>query len=160
MIKYPYLPAGKTILYLPEDDPFIRLARDAALRYSLDHVQKVGAIISKDNKIVGYGANGSDYHDLNGCERKRLGSRTGEDYHLCPGCDPRNHAENKAISCARTSKQEIMGASMYIWGHWWACETCWNAIMGVGIKKLYFPTGSEILFNRDHPGNIIARQFE
>jgi deoxycytidylate deaminase len=160
MITYPYLPAGQTIRYVPENDPYIRLARDAALWYSLDHVQKVGAIIFKDNKIIGYGANGSDYHELHGCERKHLGSRTGEDYHLCPGCDPRNHAELRAITCARTSRHDIIGASMYIWGHWWACESCWNAIIGAGIQNVYFPTRSEILFNRDHPENVIARQFE
>jgi deoxycytidylate deaminase len=158
-IHYPYLPRDRTILYLPADDPYMRLARDAARWYSLDKIQKVGAIIHKDRKIIGYGANGSNYHETHGCERKHLGSRTGEDYHLCPGCDPRNHAEAKAIACARESGHDTTNASMYLWGHWWACKPCWDEIIRARIANIYLLEGSERLFDRDHPDNIIGRQF-
>ena len=35
-IDYPYLPTGRTILYVPEDNPYMRIAREYALANSLD----------------------------------------------------------------------------------------------------------------------------
>lgn len=159
-IRYPYLPKGRTILYVNASDHFIQGARQAALQYSLDDNHKTGAVIIQDCCVIGVGANGSEHHKVHGCERVRLGTPTGQDYHLCPGCSPIQHAEQKAIRCAQTNKHDTRGAAMYLWGHWWACKDCWDAIIEAGIESLYLLEKSEILFNREAEGNIIGRQFK
>lgn len=160
MIRYPYLPDGRRILYTSATDPFIQIARQAALMYSLDETHKVGAIIVRDRVLIGVGANGSDHHRKHDCERKRQGIPTSQGYEHCEGCHPVNHAEQKAIRCAQTHKHDTRGAVMYLWGHWWACKSCWDAIIASGIENLHLLEKSEILFNREAEGNIIGRQFK
>ena len=54
---------------------------------------------------------------------------------------------------------DTVGADLYLWGHWWACAPCWNAIIESGIENVYLLEGSERLFNKAHHGNVIGRQF-
>lgn len=134
-------------------------ARHYAQTHSKDEVMPTGAIIvGPDGGLVkGFGANGSDYHKSHGCERVRQHVPTGEGYELCEGCSPENHAEVRAIKSVKESAQ---GADLYLWGHWWCCKTCWNKMIEAGIKNVYLLEGSEILFNKEHPDNIVGRQFE
>src|SRR3989344_441935 len=55
---------------------------------------------------------------------------------------------------------ETIGADLYLWGHWWACQPCWNAIIEAGIENVYLLKDSERLFNKASPDNIIGRQFD
>ncbi|MDO8516454.1 MAG: hypothetical protein Q7S28_04330 [bacterium] len=168
-IKYPYLPEGRTIKYVSADDLFMRSAQDVARTYSLDKVMPGGAVIMRFEKaafnktcpaLLGYGANGSEYHTTNGCERVRLGCKSGEGYDLCKGCSPKNHSEATAIRNAVESGNDTRGASLYLWGHWWFCKDCWIAMIAVGIKDVYLLENSEVLFNKEHPDNIVGRQFK
>ena len=131
-----------------------------AKEHSLDDTVKTGVVIEKDRKIIGHGANGSDYHSTHGCERVKRGIPTGQGYELCEGCHPKNHAEPRAIADAIARGLSLAGADLYLWGHWWACEPCWNAIIKAGIHNVYLLEGSEKLFSRAHPDNVIGRQFE
>ena len=158
-ITYPYLPKGRTILYVPEDNPYMRIAREYAIANSLDEAVKTGSVIVKGNMIVGQGANGSDYHKTHKCERVRLKIPTGEGYELCEGCHPKNHSEPRAIENAKIRGFNMKGADLYLWGHWWACESCWRAMIAAGIKNYYLMKGSERLFNKAHPKNTIGKQF-
>ena len=158
-IDYPYLPKGRTILYVPEDNPYMRIAREYAIANSLDEAVKTGSVIVKGNMIVGHGANGSDYHKTHKCERVRLKIPTGEGYELCEGCHPKNHSEPSAIEDAHSHGFDTEGADLYLWGHWWACETCWQTMIAAGIKNFYLMKGSERLFNKAHPKNVIGKQF-
>jgi len=157
VIRYPYIPVGRAMLYVGEDNIFMQAARDVALQYSLDKKQKVGAVIVCDQVLVGRGVNGCDYHEHHGCERMRLGIPTGQGYDLCEGCHPKNHAERTAITHAQANGHDMRGAAMYLWGHWWACEPCWDAIISAGITHLYLLEKSEILFNPADKGTIIGR---
>lgn len=159
-IKYPYLPAGRTIRYVGLDDAYMAAAKAFAAAESLDKAMPGAAVLVHNGRIIGRGANGSDYHDQHGCERIRQGIPTGQGYELCEGCHPKNHSEPSAIADAVAKGENTNGADLYLWGHWWFCEPCWNAMIAAGIRDVYLLEGSEVLFNKAHPDNIIGRQFE
>ncbi|OGG50579.1 hypothetical protein A2763_04420 [Candidatus Kaiserbacteria bacterium RIFCSPHIGHO2_01_FULL_54_36] len=158
-IPYPYIPEGRTIQYVPADNPFIQEAREYAREHSIDDTVKTGSVIVQNGRVVGRGANGSEYHNTHECERVRRGIPTGKQYELCEGCHPKNHSEPRAIADAKKNNRDTTGSDLYLWGHWWACEPCWKAIEEAGIKNVYLLEGSERLFNKAHPDNIIGKQF-
>lgn len=145
--------------YADMDSPFMQEAKKHAAKYSLDKAMPNASVIVLDDTIVGRAANGSDYHDTHGCERVRLNIPTGQSYELCEGCHPKNHSEPKSIADARANGHDPSGADLYLWGHWWCCEPCWQTILEAGIRKVYLLKNSEKLFNKAHPGNIVGRQF-
>ena len=157
VINYPYLPTGRTILYVPASNTFMQAARDFALEHSLDDAVKTGSVVVKDGVIIGHAANGSEYHRTHTCERVRLGIPTGQGYELCEGCHPKNHSERGAIADAQAHGHDVSGADLYLWGHWWACEPCWSAIIEADIAQVYLMEGSEVLFNKSDPANILGR---
>ncbi|MCF7812191.1 hypothetical protein K9M59_01150 [Candidatus Gracilibacteria bacterium] len=141
-MELPYLPKGREILYVGEDNEFMRTAKQAAHELSLDPEHPTGAVVVREGQILGRGANGSRYHQEHGCQRKKNGSPTGQDYDLCPGCDPANHAERRALDDARSHGHDLSGADVYLWGHWWACQWCWEAMIQSGIEDLYLVRGA------------------
>lgn len=160
-IKYPFIPQGERILYVDEHDKFMSEAKKYAEGHSLDKVMPTGSVIVKDGSVIGWGANGSEYHDKYACERVKRGIPTGEGYELCEGCHPKNHSEPRAIADAlkNHSAADLKTAELYLWGHWWACEPCWKAIQKAGIKKVYLMADSHKLYNKQHPENIVGKQF-
>lgn len=159
-IKYPYLLEGKTILYVPISNVFMNEAKEFAKEYGLDKLMPNASILVKDGVVIGRGANGSTYHETHECERVKLKMPTGVGYELCEGCHPKNHGEPKAIKDAIDHGCDPKGGDIYLWGHWWCCEPCWNTMIENGIKDVYLLEGSEVLFNRENPGNVIGHQFE
>jgi len=159
-IKYPYLPAGHTILYVPISNPYMAQAKEYARKNSLDKTMPNSSILVKDGKIIGMGANGSNYHELHGCERIKQNIPTGQGYELCEGCSPKNHGEPKAIKNARDLGNDTNGTDLYLWGHWWCCEPCWDEMIKAGINNVYLLENSEVLFNKADPNNIVGKQFE
>lgn len=159
-ISYPYLPSEGTISYVPADDTYMQAARAEARHNSLDDTMPTGSVVVKNERILGRGANGSDYHKLHGCERVKRNIPTGQGYELCEGCSPKNHSEPKAITDALLHDNDLHGATLYLWGHWWCCEPCWNAMLRVGITNVYVQEGSERLFNKDAVGNVVGKQFD
>jgi deoxycytidylate deaminase len=159
-IEYPYLPEGRTILYVPESNQFIQEAKRFAKENSLDSNFPTGSVLVKDNKIIGFGANGSDYHKNNTCERIKNNIPTGQGYELCEGCHPKNHSERKAIKNAIDSGLDSKGTDLYLWGHWWCCEPCWQEMISSGIKNVYLMEGSDTLFDKNNPNNKVGHQFE
>ena len=111
-IKYPYIPEGKSILYVPESNKYIQVAKAFAKENSLDKVMPNSSVIVKDGEIIGIGANGSNYHDVHGCERIRQNIPTGQGYELCEGCHPKNHGEPKAIKNAIENHKYTNGADL------------------------------------------------
>jgi len=159
-IQYPYIPHDRLIKYVPQDNPFILKAKEFAREHSLDMVMPGAAVVVRDGEVIGIGANGSDYHKSNECERVKRGSKSGEGYELCEGCHPKNHSEPSAIADAQSKGESTEGADLYLWGHWWCCEPCWNAMISAGIKDVYLMEDSEKFFDKNHPENIVGRQFE
>ncbi len=159
-IKYPFLPEGREIKYVPASNAFMRAARDYARKHSLDSSMPNASVLVRDDMVLASAANGSDYHNTHDCERVKQGIPTGQGYELCEGCHPKNHSEQSAIRVALEKGEEVSGTDIYLWGHWWCCEPCWQVMIEAGIRDVYLLDGSEILFNRGHPDNIIGRQFE
>jgi deoxycytidylate deaminase len=118
------------------------------------------SILVKNGEIIGKGVNGSDYHEKHGCYRKEHNLPTGQGYELCEGCNSKNHGEAKAIQDAIDNDNSTDGSDIYLWGHWWCCESCWKAMIKAGIKNVYLLEGSDILFDRTKEGNIIGHQFD
>jgi len=137
MNALPYLPAGKTIAYVKEDHEFMQAAKQAAHALSFDPKHPIGAVIVKNGVIIGQGANGSVFHHWLGCLRKLLKIPTGKGYWLCPGCQPRHHAEPSALKAVQRDGIEVSGADMYLWGHWWCCQACWEKMIKAGINQVY-----------------------
>jgi len=157
-ITYPYIPANRDILYVESNNEFMKEAQKVALEQSLDQHQQAGVVIVSKDIILGTGANGSTYHKEYGCERVRRNIPTGQGYELCEGCHPKNHAEQKAIADALQQGGDITQADLYLWGHWWCCQSCWEVMMQSGIKRVFLEEGSEKNYNRDHPENILTKK--
>ena len=56
------------------------------------------------------------------------------------------------------NQDKLPGADLYLYGHWWCCEPCWNAMINAGIKNVYLLKKSEVLFNLENPDNIIRKK--
>lgn len=161
-IEYPYMHEQGVIVYVGLDNEYMQLAREYAKRFSLDKVMPNTSVVVRDGEVIGIAANGSDYHETSGCERVRLNMPSGQGYELCEGCHPKNHGEPKAVADAQatTESERLDGAEIYLWGHYWCCEPCWESMISAGIKTVYLLEDSEVLFNKQHPDNVIGRQFE
>ena len=55
-IKYPYLPEGRTILYVPEDNIYIQEAKKFSFEHATDRRYPSGALIVLGGEVVGRGA--------------------------------------------------------------------------------------------------------
>lgn len=159
-VTYPYIPKGRKIFYVGPENKHIQFAKEFARKNSVDEVMPGAAVLVKGTKVIGVGANGSDYHKKHPCRRQELRCKTGEGYELCEGCHPKNHSEPSAIRDAIHKGNDTEGADLYLWGHWWCCKPCWNAMKEAGINNVYLLQDSEKLFNKDHPENIVGKQFE
>jgi len=158
--EYPYIPEGFSHEYVGIDNPYMQAAFDYARENSLDKAMPTSSVIVKDGKIIGMGANGSTFHETNVCERVKQNIPTGEGYELCEGCHPKNHSEPRAIQDAKEKGNDTTNAELYLWGHWWCCEPCWNSMQQAGITKTFLLENSDALFNKKAEGNIVGHQFD
>ena len=165
-ISYPYLPEGRTIKYVPAHDRFMRAAEDACRELSTDHYHPTGAVLVRDGQVIFRAANQAairnkkltELHKQGYCIRKLFKIPTGQKYWLCPGCSPsRIHAETLVIRNALRKGIPTEGADVYLWGHWWCCKPCWDAMISGGIGDVYVLEGSDKLFNPKCPENIIGQ---
>jgi deoxycytidylate deaminase len=161
--KYPYMPKNGEIVYVSADNPFMLAAKAYAGEHSLDSTMPTGSVIVRDGEIIGRGANGSDYHKTHECQRVKQHIPTGQGYELCEGCHPKNHSEPRAVADALQNFPEnadLSDAELYLWGHWWCCQPCWDSMINSGIKRVYLQENSQILFNKESPDNIVGHQFD
>lgn len=139
-IKYPYLPPGRNILYVDPNNEFMAQAKKM-LDNSGCVKHPTGAVIVKNGRIVGRGANSGVKMDV--CPR--WGSPTGQNYEKCKNiCRQDGHAEVCAI---RDAGKDAQGGDLYLYGHWWCCENCWNEMIRAGIRNVYLLENSWNLFN-------------
>lgn len=141
---YPYLPADRTIEYVPDGNPFMARARELCET----HTRFCGrlptaAVIVKNGQIIGEGRNGGENPPAV-CKRVELGIPSGQRYDLCPGCDTKNHAEPSAI---RNATAPTADADLYLYGHWWCCEPCWQAMIAAGVRAVFLVEGATERFS-------------
>ena len=60
--RYPYLPEGRNIKYVSIENPFMKEAMNVRNTFSTDYNHPTGAIVVKDNQVIGTGANQSLLH--------------------------------------------------------------------------------------------------
>jgi dCMP deaminase len=142
----PYLPEGRQIQYVSSENEFMQVATEVKNAQSLDPAHPTGAVLVREGQVLAVGANGSDHHEVHGCERKRQGIPTGQGYDLCQGCHPDNHAEARAIAKAQVENIDIRGSDLYLDGHWWCCEGCWEKMIEAGVERVFLCENAE----RDH----------
>jgi len=159
-IKYPYLPTGRAILYVSATNEYMIMAEDFAKKYRSNLAMPAAAVVVKNGTMIGIGSIGNNPAHIKGCERVKLNMPTGQGWDLCEGCNTKFHSEPSAIRDAQSKGNDTTDADLYLWGHWWCCEPCWNAMISAGIKNVYLLENSEVLFNKSDPDNIIGRQFE
>ncbi|PCI89770.1 hypothetical protein COB18_03145 [Candidatus Kaiserbacteria bacterium] len=139
--------------YIDESHPMIQAAKEAALKHSLTPTFPIGIVIEKNGEIISSTGNGNGYHEKNletlehkgGCKRRYISQQledagkpklvSGEKFNLCPGCDPAAHAEARAIT-ESTDPEKLDGATIYLYGHWWCCEDCWDKLKKNGISDV------------------------
>lgn len=168
-IKYPYLPEGRSFLYVPLSNKYMTEAKKFSFEHATDRRYPSGSLIVQGGEVIGRGALRSrlkskkliKLHQDGWCIRGMLKIKSGTKYWLCPGeATPKNHSEPEAIKNAKDLGNDTNGADLYLWGHWWCCEPCWRAMISAGIKNVYLMENSEVLFNKESPNNIIGKQFE
>ncbi|MEK7609832.1 MAG: deaminase [Patescibacteria group bacterium] len=154
---YPYLPEGRTIKYVPASDLFMIEAMKMRNQFSTELNHPTGAVVVMDGKIIGKAANQAalkgkktqELHKKGLCFRRILGVPSGQRYWLCPGCAQfRHHCEVRAIRDALLNEKSIIGADLYLYGHWWCCKPCWDAMIKAGIKNVYLVENATELFRR------------
>jgi deoxycytidylate deaminase len=168
-IKYPFLPEGREIKYVSENNNFMMEARNVAKTGSTDSLQPTGAVVVYNGKIIGRGANHSlvgkvkflnNLHKKGLCTRKILNIPSGKGYWTCAGCvTNKNHAEATAVRNALKKTKNIEGADLFLWGHWWCCEHCWKSMINAGIRDVYLLDSSWEKFSRESNENILGKQF-
>ncbi|MFA6999576.1 MAG: hypothetical protein WC241_00495 [Candidatus Paceibacterota bacterium] len=170
-IEYPYLPEGRTILYVPKDNQFMQEAKEVARKESTEKRFSTGAVIVRvrDDVVVSKGANKASLTNESlinlhkkYCIRRILGIPSGKKYWLCPGCAAGDHhaeyrASKKLIKQGFDKSDQF---DLYLWGHWWACKDCWDKMIEVPTRNLYVMEGSEVLFNEKDPNNVIKNKFD
>jgi len=156
------LPAGAgaerpRVEYIDDDHPSMQEARhvkEAALADDtpIDENRPIGAVLVDDDTTLATGTNGSEYHVEEGCTRQELREQgedipSGEGYDLCEGCGPEHHAEQTAIDTAyEEGHEDLEGADIYMWGHWWCCDPCWDRMLEEGIDTVYLPSDAHTSF--------------
>ncbi len=149
-------PEGLSIGYVSLDNKFMREAATYAAENAFEGMTVTSTVLVKDGKIISKGINGDGYHQKNNrCERE--GMPSGKGYELCPGCHPDNHSERVAIKKAQELGVDLSDAEAYLYGHWWSCESCMNALSEAGVKNLYLLEGGKQFFAREIEGSTQKR---
>lgn len=131
---------------------YLGIAKAVAMRSTCLR-RRYGAVIVKDDRIVGTGYNGSpkgeaNCCDIGMCERERLGVPKGERYELCKAV----HAEQNAM--IQSNRLDMLDATIFITGMESdgnyadprPCKLCTKMLKNSGIRSVV---------GRDKDGEIL-----
>ena len=115
-----------------------------------------GAALVKNETVIAMAANKAKIEnkkllDLHSkyCIRRILRVPSGKGYFLCPGCaDHKQHAESRVVKQALKENIPTQGADLYLYGHWWCCEPCWDTMIKYGISNVYLLENAHTIFIR------------
>lgn len=155
-LTYPYLPEGRILSYVSADDPFIIEAKKVRDNDSTDFMNPTGAVVVKNGEILIRAANqaklkNQKLRDLHAkhCLRRILHIPSGKGYFMCPGCAThKQHAESQAVAKAKKQGIDLTNTDLYLYGHYWCCKPCWDAMINAGIKNVYLIDKAWELFQR------------
>ncbi|MBI4122307.1 MAG: hypothetical protein HY461_03165 [Parcubacteria group bacterium] len=154
MIQYPFLPPGGAYNNtVSANHPFM-LAAKRHMEQSGCRKHATSAVIVKDGAIIAQGSNAGTLVPI--CPRVYKGYGTGEGYRYCKEyCGQHGHAEIMAVRDGQAKGIDMNSADIYLYGHWWACKNCWEAMQAAGINTVYVTDQSHEVFNDQarHPGD-------
>jgi len=146
--KYPFRPPNRTFTFVPADNAFMRAAKEQADQNSACAFWPTGAVLVKDGKIIGAGANSGDLHFH--CGRMEHNCPTGTGYEHCQALrNSLRHAEAACVNDALIKNVDTRDADVYLFGHWWCCESCWDIMIKAGVKNVYLLENAHLFFTRD-----------
>ncbi|MBI4437553.1 hypothetical protein HY631_01240 [Candidatus Uhrbacteria bacterium] len=150
-IEYPYMPPGRFLKYASPDDPFMVAAARARAEQASDALYPVGAAMVVGGAMVARAGNGFNRGagKVHVCPRIVLDVPSGTGYELCDLHDPTGHAERMLLQVAREAGIDPAGSDVYLYGHWWACEPCWSALIEAGVRDLYVTDDAHERFARE-----------
>jgi len=147
-IIYPYLPQDREILFVSLENPWMLEAKKMADEKFGCSWWPTGAVVVKNNQIIGRGANSGTFQPL--CPRVSHNCPTGEGYHFCHElCAQEGHSEVTSINDALNAGFDPTGADIYLFGHWWCCENCWKHMIQNAIKNVFLLENANEIFTRD-----------
>lgn len=148
---YPYLPEGRVFMFVAESDPHMQAAAQAARELAGDSTWPVGIVLVRDGQVLARAGNGFNRGpgEPHLCPRILKGSKTGEDYDLCSLHNAEGHAEPMLMKAAAEAGIPTEGADVYMYGHWWACQPCWGALIKGGIRDVYLVENAHVLFSKE-----------
>jgi dCMP deaminase len=98
--------------------------------------RRVGAVLTRDNRILATGYNASPAGTKHcadiGCLRQQLGVPSGERHEICRAA----HAEMNAITQAASSGTPINGCTIYVTHE--PCSICCKLLINAGCKRVVF----------------------
>jgi len=146
------MPEDRHIKYVPADHPFMLAAKQAREVCAGDPQYPVGIVLVKDGEVVARAGNG--YNKGSGephvCPRLVLECPSGTGYDLCTLHDSPGHSERMLVEECKRLGIDPTGGDAYMYGHWWACEPCWKALIDAGVKDLYVTDDAHERFSRDN----------
>ena len=151
MPAYPYLPQGRSFKFVPDGHLFLEKAKQARQRLAGDPIWPNGAVLVKDGCVIAQAGNGFNRgsHFLHICPRIVFDCPSGQGYELCGLHGPSGHAEQMVIRVAQEAGENTHGADLYMYGHWWCCQPCWDAMIAAGIRDVYLLDGAHEEFTRE-----------
>ncbi len=118
------------------DEYFMNIAHQVATRSTCLRRQVGAVAVSRDNRILGTGYNGSlpgtPHCDVVGCLRDELGVPSGQRQEICRA----QHAEANVCNFAARHGVALEGATMYVTAQ--PCTTCVKAMATTGIRRVIF----------------------
>jgi deoxycytidylate deaminase len=160
--KYPFAPPIP-YKFVDIDNKYMKKAGEVAKTRSGCSWWPTSAVVVKNDKIIGTGANWEEGKFTIPCPRYEQNYETGKGYHLCKKvCKNENftHAEVASILDAQANGYNPKNADLYLFGHWWACKDCWNKIQEAEIKQVYLIKNAHKLFTRENRGKMMDKLIE
>lgn len=122
--------------YVNLDNPWMQRAREVRSGLGRGCNWSVGAVLVRDDEELSVGGNNEEVTEQPlFCVRRVLGCTSGVDYHLCDLCSG-SHAEQSALKKARQNNIDVSGATVYLYGHWWGCKSCWDELVQAGVSRM------------------------
>ena len=150
-IQYPYMPDGRSLKYVPASHPFMIEAAQAREECAGDPSYPVGIVMVKNGHVVARAGNGFNRgKQVHVCPRVVQECPTGTGYDLCDLHDSPGHSERMVLEECRRFGIDPAGSDLYMYGHWWACEPCWQALIDAGVRDVYVTDDAHERFARDN----------
>lgn len=149
-VNYPYMPDNRRLKYAPADQEWVLEAKRAREECAGDPLYPVGIVIVRDGEVLVRAGNGFNKgpNEVHVCPRIVEECPSGTGYDLCSLHDAPGHAEQMAVKMAKEQGIDLEGADAYMYGHWWACEPCWTALIDAGVRDLYVTDDAHERFSR------------